>query len=77
VRTKPSISRRSDGRWTVRRPVVGFRPTSDETVHESWRDAVGSLTDPSNQYAAGGYFERVRQHTDAVGAIPAWTPLDY
>jgi hypothetical protein len=57
--------------------LVATRPTVDETVHDSWRDAVGSLTDPADQYASGGSFERVRQHADAVGAIPAWSPLAY
>jgi hypothetical protein len=75
VRAKPRISRRFDGRWTVSRPTVGFRPTSDETVHESWRDAVNSLTDAAGPYAGGGSFERTHQRADAVAAIPPWSPL--
>ena len=77
VRVKPKITRRSDGRWTVHRPAVGFRPTSDETVHDSWRDAVNSLTDASGHYAGGGSFERIQLRSDAVASIPPWSPLYY
>ncbi|HEX5118350.1 MAG TPA: hypothetical protein VFW65_24455 [Pseudonocardiaceae bacterium] len=59
------------------RPAVGFRPTSDETVHDSWRDAVSSLTDTANHYAGGGSFERTQLRTDAVASIPPWSPLYY
>ena len=58
MRVKPRIARRSDGRWVVRKPPIGFRPTPDETEHDNWRDAVGSLIDMSRQYVAGGSAER-------------------
>jgi hypothetical protein len=56
---------------------VGFRATADETVHDSFKDAVHSLTDAADHYAGGGWFERIHQPTDAVAAIPPWTPLYY
>lgn len=76
MRAKPRICRR-DGQWIVSRPAVGFRQLPDETRHDSWRDAVSSLTDVSDHYTSGGSFERTRQQTDAVAAIPAWSPLTY
>lgn len=77
MRAKAKITRRSDGRWAVTRPAVGFRPTSDETVHDTWKDAINSLTEAADHYAGGGWFERVHQRADAVAAIPPWTPLDH
>lgn len=76
MRAKPKIVRRN-GCWVVSRPPVGFRQLPDETEHRSWQDAISSLTDLSGHYATGGSFERTRQDTDAVAAIPAWSPLVY
>lgn len=77
MRAKPKISRRTNGCWIVSRPPVGFRQLPDETEHTSWRDAVNSLTEPADRHATGGSFERTTQETDAVAAIPAWSPLIY
>lgn len=46
-------------------------------MHDSWRDAVSSLTDTANHYAGGGSFERTQLRTDAVASIPPWSPLYY
>jgi hypothetical protein len=77
MRVKPRITRRTDGRWAVARPAIGFSPLPSTTVHESWHDAVGSLVDASQHYVAGGQFERTRQHADGVATVPRWTPLEY
>jgi hypothetical protein len=76
VRVKPRIAKR-DGEWVVTRPLIGFRPTPDETKHESWRDAVGSMVDLSQHYVAGGSAERAGGATDQIAAVPRWTALDY
>ncbi len=46
-------------------------------MHDSFKDALNSLTDPADHYAGGGWFERIHQRTDAVAAIPPWTPLGH
>ena len=77
VRAKPKISRQSDGRWCVTRPSFGFSTIPDRTFHNTWKAAVGSLTEAADQYPAGGQFDRARQDADAVAAIPVWTPLEH
>lgn len=76
MRAKPRITRR-DGAWIVSRPSIGFRQLPDETEHRSWKDAVSSLSELSGRDTGGGSFERIRQDSDAVAAIPAWSPLIY
>jgi hypothetical protein len=77
VRAKPKISRQPDGRWCVTRPLFGFCTLPDRTFHNSWKAAVGSLTEAEDAHPGGGQFERGYANADAVASIPAWTPLEY
>ena len=77
MRVKPRITRRADGRWIVHKPPVGFRPIPDETEHDNWRDAVGSLVDMSHYYAPGGSAERSYWPHNGIARVPAWSALNH
>lgn len=76
MRRKPTIAKR-DGKWTVRRPAFGFRPDADETKHDTFRDAVRSMTQAAEHYAAGSSTERADLIADPVASLPRWSPLEY
>lgn len=76
MRGKPRITKR-DGQWTITRPPFGFRPTADETSHPSHRDAVQTMVDLAEHYAAGGDTELGPHLADQLATVPRWTPLEH
>lgn len=53
ARPKPRIYRAAPGDWRVVKPRVGFGPTTEETEHSSFTDAVNSMVIKAQHYVSG------------------------
>lgn len=53
ARPKPRIYRAGPRDWRVVKPRAGFGPTTEETQHPSFTDAVDSMVVKAQHYVSG------------------------
>jgi hypothetical protein len=68
--------RQAGGQWVCTRPAFGFG-SSHVRIFRSWRSAMDWATTPTAGTVACADLQLAGQASDAISAIPVWTPLTF